>query len=392
MKNSPTLCQKFVNAALEDIRAKYEQVYMIYYMDDILIAHPDRAHLQSVLHKLTQALLARGLKVVPEKIQTNPPITYLGRVINSETVTHAPLKSRKDHLVTLNDYQKLLGDINWIRPYLKLTTAELKPLFNILRGDPDPTSKRQLTVEAQEALHKVEKALSDSYVKRIELTTVWQFLCLATPTAPTGGLWQNGPLEWVHLPAQAKKVVASYPGVIAKLILKGRKWNIELFGNEPSEIVIPYNKEQIDALLMFDENWQIAIGNYFGQILHHLPSRALLNFISRHPVIFPVRCKQFPIPDAQMAFTDGSANGRASIVTRNQHKVLQTQETSAQRAELIAVIEAFVMFAEEEFNLYFDSQYVVRLFLHIETAVLPENKTTIFHLLTKLQQQIWKGN
>ena len=93
-----------------------------------------------------------------------------------------------------------------------------------------------------------------------------------------------------------------------------------------------------------------------------------------------------------MAFTDGSANGRASIVTRNQHKVLQTQETSAQRAELIAVIEAFVMFAEEEFNLYFDSQYVVRLFLHIETAVLPENKTTIFHLLTKLQQQIWKGN
>ena len=98
---------------------------------------------------------------------------------------------------------------------------------------------------------------------------------------------------------------------------------------------------------MFDENWQIAIGNYFGQILHHLPSHALLNFISKHPVIFPVRCKHFPIPDTQMAFTDGSANGKASIVTRNQHKVLQTQETSAQRAELTAVIEDFIMFAEE---------------------------------------------
>ena len=48
------------------------------------------------------------------------------------------------------------------------------------------------------------------------------------------------------------------------------------------------------------------------------------------------------------------------------------------------------MFADEEFNLYSDSQYVVRLIPHIETAVLPENKTTIFHLLTKLQQQIWK--
>ena len=192
-------------------------------MDDILIAHPDRAHLQTVLHDLTQALSARGLKLAPEKIQTNPPITYLRRVISSKTVTHVTLQLRKDRLVTLNDYQRLLGDINWIRPYLKLTTAKLKPLFNILRGDSNPTSKRQLTAEAREALGKVEAALSDSYVKRIDLTLNWQFLCLATRTVPMGVLWQNGPSEWIHLPAQAKKVVASYPGLIATLILKGKK-------------------------------------------------------------------------------------------------------------------------------------------------------------------------
>ena len=93
--------------------------------------------------------------------------------------------------------------------------------------------------------------------------------------------------------------MASYPGLIGTLILKRRKWNIELFGKELSEIVIPHNKDQLDALLMFDENWQIAIKNYFGQILHHLPSNVLLNFISRHPVIFPVRCKQFPISGAK---------------------------------------------------------------------------------------------
>ena len=49
------------------------------------------------------------------------------------------------------------------------------------------------------------------------------------------------------------------------------------------------------------------------------------------------------------------------------------------------------MFAEEEFNLDSDSQYVVRLFPHTETSILHENKT-IFYLLTKLQQQIWKRN
>ena len=80
---------------------------------------------------------------------------------------------------------------------------------------------------------------------------------------------------------------------------------------------------------MFDEDWQIAVGNYCGQILHHLPSHALLNFISRHPVIFPVRCKQSPIPNAQIDFTDGSANGKASIVTKNHQKVLETRETSS---------------------------------------------------------------
>ena len=70
-------------------------------------------------------------------------------------------------------------------------------------------------------------------------------------------------------------MVASYPGLVATLILKGRRCSLELFGKEPLETVIPYNKEKLDALLMFDENWQIAIGNYFGQILHHLPSHAL---------------------------------------------------------------------------------------------------------------------
>ena len=72
-----------------------------------------------------------------------------------------------------------------------------------------------------------------------------------------GNLCQNASLEWVHLPAQAKKVVASYLGLVATLILKGRKWSIELFGKEPSEIVIPYNKEQLDALLMFDETGRL---------------------------------------------------------------------------------------------------------------------------------------
>lgn len=61
-----------------------------------------------------------GLQIAPEKIQTEPPFYYLGRTLQTSSYTHQPLELRKDHLQTLHDFQKLLGDINWIRPLLKL--------------------------------------------------------------------------------------------------------------------------------------------------------------------------------------------------------------------------------------------------------------------------------
>ena len=68
---------------------------------------------------------------------------------------NAPLKLRRDCLLTLNDFQKLLGDINWICPHLKLTTADLKPLFICLKSDPNSSSK--LTNETELALVKVDE-------------------------------------------------------------------------------------------------------------------------------------------------------------------------------------------------------------------------------------------
>lgn len=67
----------------------------------------------------------------------------------------------RDNLRTLNDFLKLLGDINWLHPYLKLTTGELKPLFDILKGSSDPTSPISLTSEGLLALQQVEKAIEE---------------------------------------------------------------------------------------------------------------------------------------------------------------------------------------------------------------------------------------
>ena len=96
-------------------------------------------------------------------------LSYLGRVLNTHTVSHAPLQLWRDRLLTLNDLQKLLGDINWIHPHLRLTTAELKPLFDCLKGDLDPSSKRKLTSEVESALVKVDEALNDQLI-RVNIT------------------------------------------------------------------------------------------------------------------------------------------------------------------------------------------------------------------------------
>ena len=92
--------------------------------------------------------------------------SYLGlpKVLKTD---NAPLKLRRDCLLTLNDFQKLLGDINWIRPHLKLTTADLKPLFNCLKSDPNSSSK--LTNETELALVKVDETLNDQLI-RINIT------------------------------------------------------------------------------------------------------------------------------------------------------------------------------------------------------------------------------
>ena len=75
-------------------------------------------------------------------------VSYLGlpKVLKTD---NAPLKLWRNCLLTINDFQKLLGGINWIRLHLKLTTADLKPLFDCLKSDPNSSSKKKLTNERQ---------------------------------------------------------------------------------------------------------------------------------------------------------------------------------------------------------------------------------------------------
>ena len=45
------------------------------------------------------------------------------------------IQEGKDGLLTSSYFQKLLGDVNWLRPHLKLITGGLRSLFDMLKGD-----------------------------------------------------------------------------------------------------------------------------------------------------------------------------------------------------------------------------------------------------------------
>ena len=49
-------------------------------------------------------------------------------------------------------FQKLPGDVNWLRPHLKLTTGGLKPLLDVIKGD-----AKSASIAAASILAKVER-------------------------------------------------------------------------------------------------------------------------------------------------------------------------------------------------------------------------------------------
>lgn len=61
MANSPTLCQKFVSEAIDNTRKQFPSVYIIHYMDDILLACKKEGMLLACFADMKKNLLASGL-------------------------------------------------------------------------------------------------------------------------------------------------------------------------------------------------------------------------------------------------------------------------------------------------------------------------------------------
>jgi hypothetical protein len=128
-------------------------------MDVLLHAHLSVTLLQQAFKDLERCLAKEGLSISSDKAQLCPPFRYLGHTIVDNIVKHPKLKLDKKEVMTLNELQTLLGNINWIWPFLKIPLDSLKPIFELLKRDSQLNLLRKLTPEAQKAIYNLLKLL-----------------------------------------------------------------------------------------------------------------------------------------------------------------------------------------------------------------------------------------
>ena len=81
-------------------------------MDDILLSDSNIDTLERMFEEVKIILPKRGLQIAPEKIQRGESVNYLGYRIGLQKIRTQKAQIRRDRLWTLNDFQRLLGDIS----------------------------------------------------------------------------------------------------------------------------------------------------------------------------------------------------------------------------------------------------------------------------------------
>ncbi|RMC18018.1 hypothetical protein DUI87_04894 [Hirundo rustica rustica] len=159
MKDRPVIWQWYVASLLSPIRAAVEKAIIHHYMDGVLVCARSDDVLTHALDLTISALIVAELKLQESKIQRMPPWRYLGLELGKRTIVLQKF-ANKTKIKTLADVHQLCGALNWVRPWLGLTTEDLAPLFELLKGGEELSSSRVLTLEAEKALEKVQNIMS----------------------------------------------------------------------------------------------------------------------------------------------------------------------------------------------------------------------------------------
>ena len=160
-------------------------------MDDILLPNSNIDPVERMFEEVKIILPKWGLQIAPEKIQRGDSVNYLGYRIGLQKIRTQKAQIRRDRLRTLNDFQRLLGDISSLRQAVGITPNLIIHLNKTLDGDKDLNSPRELTAEAEKELSMVEEKLQEAHVDRVDPNFSCVLVILPSRISPTGILMQR---------------------------------------------------------------------------------------------------------------------------------------------------------------------------------------------------------
>ncbi|RMB95949.1 hypothetical protein DUI87_27589 [Hirundo rustica rustica] len=328
MKNSPSICQWYLSSLLSPVHAAVGEAIILHYRDDVLVCAPSDDLLSHVLDLTINSLVAAGFELQEEKILRMPPWKYLGLETGKQTIVLQKLVV-KNNIKTLADVQQLCGSLNWVRPWLGLTTEDLDPLFNLLKGGEELSSPRTLTQEARAALEKVQDCMATRQTNRCKSDLPFKFIILGKLPHLDGMIFQWGrvekskkdkdfrdPLliiEWLFLIHHQSKRMTRPQELVAELIRKARTQITELAGCDFECIHIPFEinlgqitKAMLEHLIHENEALQFALDRYTDlayvagvvsraeqAVLSEVSNSALFNLLSKLVNLISHREQQF---------------------------------------------------------------------------------------------------
>lgn len=400
MQNSPTLCQLYVANALQPLRKAWPDTLIYHYMDDILFAQEQP--FTSSQEALLQQLSRQGLVIAPEKVQREPAWKYLGWQITQSQIR--PLKLRfNTEIQTLSDAQRLMGDLQWLRPVVGISNNDLDILRPMLQGT-DPARPVSPTPQQWKTIHKIGAQVLDRWVDRrdpdtpVDLTILdnaRQLLGALTQCKKKAGKSDVKILEWLFTSIQPKTTIQQKIENMAELIEKGRTRILHLTGQEPETIYLPIKRRDLEWYLRNSQPLQVSLLSQATDIKVEPLKAPTLRWISNQEwLVLPKRSER-PLPNAVTVFTDAGKKSRRAAATWEEngmwkHQLLTAEKgDSLQTLELAAVVWAFGQWSTKALNVISDSMYVTGIVARIEDARIKDcQNKRLFDLLRQLQGHV----
>uniref|UniRef100_A0A8C3UI16 Uncharacterized protein n=1 Tax=Catharus ustulatus TaxID=91951 RepID=A0A8C3UI16_CATUS len=378
MHNSPTLCQLYVDVALQPLRRQMPHTIIYHYMDDILLAQKEQ-FTQTQIDFIIRMLAEFSLVVAPEKVQRSAPWRYLGWTITDQRITPQKLDIATE-ISTLHEAQKLLGDLQWLKPVVGIPNDLLSDLRPLLKGT-DPCTPVALDDHQRQSLDKILHRIATGFVARWDSTVPLSLMLWASQQHLLGAIVQTVKktgeiqvLEWLTPPLQQRRTISPKLLQLASLIKKGRIRTVEISGMEPATIHLPMERDTLDWYLINSAELADALLTSGATVA--VAPKALQWIGEWNWIVRPLR-REKPIARAITAFTDaGKRSRRAAVVWKVRGKwhqqILEAHpDDSLQTLELLAAV--WVMSnIWEPVNLISDSLYVVGFVARIEDASIKE--------------------